>query len=489
MTPGTTPTTVVMTEARGRRWRSEIPVRTRITTLVALLTATAMATAGLIVYGLESERIEQAVEDQVDQEIAEFRELSTGVDPETGRPFTGVAPLLELFLTRNVPDDDEMLVAYVGEQPQDRTRNRYGEEVLADQEYQAAVADLADEGGTAAVDSDRFGEVWVTVVPVRNRDTRGALAIVSFLDDEHSELVRTMRTYAVVAMLSLGLIVLVAASQSGRLLAPLRTLRETANEITATDLSRRIPEKGHDDITALTRTTNDMLDRLEKAFTDQRRFLDDAGHELKTPLTVMRGHLELLDKDDPHDVEETRALLLDEVDRMSRLVVDLILLAKSRRPDFLRPGPVSLERVTHTMLAKARGLGERDWQLDGAAEAVVPLDEQRITQAVLQLAGNAVKHTGEDDVVALGSSYDEGTVRIWVRDTGDGVPEEDRVHIFERFGRSKVRPGDEGFGLGLSIVAAIVEAHGGTVHVEPAEPRGSRFVITLSEREAAWHAS
>jgi signal transduction histidine kinase len=100
-----------------------------------------------------------------------------------------------------------------------------------------------------------------------------------------------------------------------------------------------------------------------------------------------------------------------------------------------------------------------------------------------------VKHTGESDVVAVGSSYDEGTVRIWVRDTGDGVPEEDREHIFQRFGRSTVRPGDEGFGLGLSIVTAIAEAHGGTVHVEPAEPRGSRFVITLPEKEAAWHAS
>ena len=86
-----------------------------------------------------------------------------------------------------------------------------------------------------------------------------------------------------------------AAWQSGRLLAPLRTLRETADEITETDLSRRLPVTGNDDITALTRTVNGMLDRLEAAFVGQRQFLDDAGHELKTPLTVLRGHLELLD--------------------------------------------------------------------------------------------------------------------------------------------------------------------------------------------------
>ena len=136
-----------------------------------------------------------------------------------------------------------------------------------------------------------------------------------------------------------------------------------------------------------------MLARLEAAFVGQRQFLDDVGHELKTPLTVLRGHLELLDHEDPAEVAQTRALLLDEIDRMSRLVGDLILLAKSGRPDFLAPQPVSLERLTHTLLAKARGLADRAWRLDGAGEAIAAMDEQRITQAVLALADNAVKHT------------------------------------------------------------------------------------------------
>ena len=111
-----------------------------------------------------------------------------------------------------------------------------------------------------------------------------------------------MRTYTIVALLALFTITALAAWQSGRLLAPLRTLRETAEEISETDLSRRLPETGNDDITALTRTFNGMLDRLEQAFVGQRQFLDDVGHELKTPLTVLRGHLELLDADDPAEV-------------------------------------------------------------------------------------------------------------------------------------------------------------------------------------------
>ena len=163
-----------------------------------------------------------------------------------------------------------------------------------------------------------------------------------------------------------------------------------------------------------------MLDRLEAAFVGQRQFLDDAGHERNTPLTVLRGHLELLDTGSPKEVAETRNLLLDEVDRMSRLVGDLILLAKSDRPDFVTTRPVDLAALTADVLAKARGLAERTWSLDGTAEATVSLDEQRITQALLQLCDNAVKHTRTGDDIALGSSYDAEAVRVWVREPGPG---------------------------------------------------------------------
>jgi signal transduction histidine kinase len=297
-----------------------------------------------------------------------------------------------------------------------------------------------------------------------------------------------MRTYAIVAALALVLVTAMAAWVSGRLLAPLRTLRETADDISETDLARRLPVTGNDDITALTRTFNGMLDRLEAAFVGQRRFLDDASHELKTPLTVLRGHLELLDPDDPAEIAATRELLLDETDRMSRLVGDLILLAKSDRPDFLRPREVDLGTLTRDLVTKARGLGDREWLLDGAADRKLVADEQRLTQAVLQLAANAVKHTHDGDPIGIGSSYAGGVVRLWVRDTGPGVPPEDRQRIFERFGRSAVPPGDEGFGLGLSIVGAIARAHGGGVTVEDAEPRGARFVIVLPE-EDEWPGS
>ena len=125
---------------------------------------------------------------------------------------------------------------------------------------------------------------------------------------------------------------------------------------------------------------------------------------------------------------------------MSRLVGDLILLAKSGRPDFLAPQPVSLERLTHTLLAKARGLADRDWRLDEAGEAIVAMDEQRITQAVLA-AGRQRRqaHATPATRSRSGRRTTADRVRLWVRDTGAGVPAEDRERIFERFGRSDVR--------------------------------------------------
>lgn len=445
-----------------------------------------MAGAGTLVYTLESRRIDDQVREQVEQEVSEFRTLQReGVDPETGKRFNNVNRLLEVFLTRNVPDDDEMIVRYAGNKAEARTANRFGREILNDPRYLDVIPGLLKTGGSTRFESTNNGQISVTVVQVRNDSSEGALTMIHFLDEEHAEINRTMRTYALVALLSLVFITLLARWQAGRLLAPLRHLRETAEDVTTHDLSVRIPESGNDDITALTRTFNGMLDRLETGFTSQRQFLDDAGHELRTPLTVLRGHLELVDAHDPADVEETRALLLDELDRMSRLVGDMLLLAKSSRPDFVTHGPVALDLLVQGVLTKATVLADRDWVDDGAPTLDLAADEQRLTQALLQLADNAVKHTGVGDLIAIGAAADDREVQLWVRDSGPGVPVADRERIFGRFERSHVPEGDEGFGLGLSIVRAVAEAHGGRVAVED----GARFVITIPREDQPWLGS
>jgi two-component system OmpR family sensor kinase len=479
-----------MTTEPGAARLSGVSVRTRLITAVAALTGLALASAGVFVYTYEAGRIEEAVTTQVDQEVEEFRTLrAEGNDPATGRPFTSVESLITLFLSRNVPDDDEALIGFWDGRARLQSESPHAG-FARSAELSDVVVRRLDSGGTERFES-RYGEVIVTVVPVTNSATTGALVVVNFMRDEYGELNQTITTYAVVSVLLLLLITGAAAWQAGRLLSPLRTLRETAEEISETDLSRRIPETGNDDITALTRTFNQMLGRLDAAFRGQRQFLDDAGHELNTPLTVLQGHLELLDSGDPAEVEATRALLLDEVDRMSRLVGELIMLAKTDRPDYYRFDAVEPTPYVETLLEKCRALGPRRWVVDGSGGQVVHLDEQRLTQAMLQLAQNAVKHTDDGEEIGLGALVDERGARLWVRDTGCGVADEDKSHIFDRFSRARVREDDDGFGLGLSIVAAIARAHGGTVRVDDAPGRGAVFTLVLPHRrkDDPWPAS
>jgi signal transduction histidine kinase len=453
----------------------------RITVTLALLAAVGLTTAGAVVYLLESSRLQRDVTREVEREQQEFLTLLDAGDPSTGEPFADVGALLKTFLAFQGSRDHEMLVAYQDGRPLERSPSERGSAPLRDPAVVASLTRLSRDGGTQRLTTESLGEVWVSALPVSiaGSDDQGALVVISFLDDEYADLNSTMRTYAAVSLVTLALITGLAAWQSGRLLAPLRVLKATTEEITASDLSRRLPVSGNDDLTALTETVNGMLDRLETSFAEQQRFLDDAGHELRTPLTILAGHLELLDTGDAEDVARTRHLLSDEVGRMARLVDDLITLAKTRRPDFLQVETVDVDELTERVLAKARGLGERSWRLDAVATTHAHLDPHRVTQALLQLAENAVKHTDPGTVIALGSAVDADGVRLWVRDEGDGVPEDRRSLIFERFGRGPTRPGDDGFGLGLSLVAAIAEAHGGTVRVTSARGPGAVFTLHL----------
>jgi two-component system, OmpR family, sensor kinase len=225
-----------------------------------------------------------------------------------------------------------------------------------------------------------------------------------------------------------------------------------------------------------------MLGRLERAFDTQRQFLDDANHELRAPLTVIRGHVELLDLlPDAAERQETIELIVGEIERMNRIVDELLLLARSERPGFLDVAPVDLAELTMEVHRKAEVLCDRTWLLEASASAVIDADAQRLTQAMVQFADNACKHTPPGTTVRIGSALSNGDVVLWVHDDGPGVPADESSRIFQRFvkGSSTAR----GSGLGLSIVAAIAEAHGGRARLAPAE-RGARFEIVLPREES-----
>jgi signal transduction histidine kinase len=315
---------------------------------------------------------------------------------------------------------------------------------------------------------------------VRGADaTRGVFVVAASLSSERAQVEDAVRLAALVLLSVLLIASALAWVVAGRVLAPLRLLAGTARSIGESDLTQRIPVSGRDEIADLARTFNAMLDRLEAAFGTQRAFVSDASHELRTPITIVRGHLELLGED-PDERRETIALVMDELDRMSRFVDDLLLLARADRDDFLRLAGVELGALTDELYDKAVALGQRDWRLEGRGEALLHADRQRLTQAVMGLAQNAVQHTAPGDAIWLGSDTGRREIRLWVRDSGPGVAPEDQGRIFERFARASAsRRRSEGAGLGLAIVRAIAAAHGGRVALSSRPGAGATFTLVL----------
>jgi two-component system, OmpR family, sensor kinase len=211
----------------------------------------------------------------------------------------------------------------------------------------------------------------------------------------------------------------------------------------------------------------------------QREFVKDASHKLRDLITICRGHLELL-QDDPSLGHRTISLVLEELDRMGRMVDGMQLLAEADQPGFLRPEPTDLELLTHELIAKASALAARRWMLDHAADGSIIADPHCLTEAVLALAQNAVNHTSADDAIAIGTAMSEVEWRVWVRDTGSGISDSDQERIFNHFARGiDAHRRYPGGGLGLAIVKAIAEAHDGRVEVESRLGEGSTFMMVL----------
>ena len=219
----------------------------------------------------------------------------------------------------------------------------------------------------------------------------------------------------------------------------------------------------------------------------ERQFIQDASHELRTPITVALGHAELVERAsrEPELAEDAR-VVVDELQRLRRLADRLLLLATSEDPDFLSWSPVRVEQLLAAVLQRWSPI-DRRWRLDPAEAATVVGDADRLELALDALVENAVKHTGPGDEIRLGASRRDGQVAIVVADSGTGMPAEHLDGIFERFARlDQSRTRDRGgVGLGLAIVKAIVQAHHGALGVRSSPGAGSVFQLLLPLQPAA----
>jgi signal transduction histidine kinase len=423
--------------------------------------------------------LSEEVDQRLNQEAQELYLLADrAIDPISGESYSSARDILELYIRRSVPDSLESLFVMVNGEVLERSSGRDLPRLDRDAEFIEFIASKQE----AELGDYQSGEnlVRYIIVPVAGSSDTGHLVAAIFLDQEQQKVDALLTQLALLMLIALLSAAAAGWFVAGRILRPLRQLREITRRVKDGTTEERITGfNPNQEIGAIASDFNSMLDRTASAFASQRRFVDDAGHELKTPLTIVRGHLDLI-KLDPTESTSSIAIVEDEVLRMTRIVQDLQTLTKSSQAAFIQASPVEPSEIVDEVFVKTSPLAERDWSIEAQELGVLPLDRQRMVQALLQLVDNAIKHTSIGDAIAIGCRSTGNSIELYVGDSGPGVPEESRVLVQERFARGAWTSQDtEGSGLGLAIVEAIAKGHNGELFIRDSVLGGAEVGIKL----------
>jgi two-component system OmpR family sensor kinase len=365
-----------------------------------------------------------------------------------------------------------------GESSADESSEAHLAEALLVPRIGYTVQRVPDSGPT------RILERWVSIGSTRV--LVGAGEPLSIVDRAQSGVART---FVLAGAITLTLALLISYFAGARVSAPLRRMASVATRVDAGELEPRMDETpGQGEVTVLAEAFNNMLDRLTGELKGQREFIADASHELRTPITVIGGQIEVLAAEpDPtaEDVRRAAAHVQREITRISRLVDDLLLLAQAEHGDFLRPERIELTTFVEQLWDGISLTAERNFELGPVPDGTLFADPDRVAQALRNLAGNAIRETA-DAAGLVRLEVDEvapGRLRFAVIDDGPGIPVAERERVFERFHRTDPARSRAagGAGLGLAIVRAIADAHHGEVHAT--DPRnggtGARVELLL----------
>jgi signal transduction histidine kinase len=367
------------------------------------------------------------------------------------------------------PDDGETASQQVRE-------NALGAALLSDPPG-LTTREVADVGKV------RIDQRLVKLGPLRLRAGAGEpLAIVERA--QHS----VAQSFVIAGALALALALLASYLAGASVSLPLRRMAKVAARVDDGDLHPRmdIPPSAGSEVRILAESFNHMLDRLADAFAAQRDFIADASHELRTPLTVIAGQLEVLaaqDRPTPEEVSRVQRVVSAEVARTSRLVDDMLLLARSEQRDFVRLQEIDLAPFVEDLWSAIEVTGTRRFELGDVPEGKLSADPDRLAQSLRNLIRNAIEHTAEPDgLVRLEVEARRGkSVSFTVIDDGPGIPPAERERVFERFHRTDPARArvSGGAGLGLPIARAIAEAHGGTVVILHRREHGAAVRVEL----------
>ncbi len=328
--------------------------------------------------------------------------------------------------------------------------------------------------------------VEVVAAPIRSQGvTVGTYVAASDLTSFASE-----RTRVVELSLAEAAVALLVGAASAffllrRLLRTVGRITRAAEQIGNGALEQRLQYQGtSDEVGELAHTFDAMLDHLEAAMQAQRRLLSDVSHQLRTPLTVVRGHLEVLARTgshDPAEVRETTDLVIDELDHMARLIERLLMLGRAMEPDLLVLAPFALRDFLVSIRDSVGVLAPQRLLLGAVPELTLVGDREQLRGAIINLVDNAVHATSAGNVIELSACVDpvSGGVRLLVEDSGPGIPGSEREAALRRFARPGARA-EGGSGLGLAIAKAVALAHGGSISIDQSPTlRGARVALVL----------
>jgi|GEM_PF-305769 len=368
---------------------------------------------------------------------------------------------------------------------------------IQNEQIRLPVASLLPEVATTDIKETRF-QMFSSLLVDANGQELGILQAAQSLlalDEVQDGMVDVLEQGIAVA---LAVAIVVGLWLAGRLLRPIARITETARQIgSSQDLSQRLGltrvKPKQDEVGKLTVTFNTMLERLEAAFKTQQQFVADASHELKTPLTAILGHANLLrrrGKTNPELLEETTAAIIQQAERLHRLTLSLLELAQADEKRVLARQELSLNELVHEVVKEVTPLAQtKAIQLSFSSPKEIPLfvagDRDKLKQVVLNLIDNALKFTSQGGQVGVSTRLElkdqKEVIVMEVADSGCGIAATHLPHIFERFYRAEIsrNRGSGGSGLGLAIVQEVIRQHGGEIEVQSQAGQGSVFRVYL----------
>jgi heavy metal sensor kinase len=440
-------------------------LRWRLTLWLSVILVAVLVIAGVVIHAILQNHLYGEVEDHLQLHTAEAQSILAGTDPgpEEYNAACSCVPSLDDFGTpgiyiRLIDEDGQVL----------GTSDNLGERDLPVSPFLLETV-FAGEAGLDTIVTEDGTRVRVmgSSLPI----VSGALLLEVGQSLQHVDAAMNQVRWALLGsiLVALALAIVSGGVLIRRALSTVSSIAETAQRIeSSSDLSQRVAYEGPmDEVGQLATTFDHMIDHLERAFASHKHFIADASHDLRSPLTVLQGNLDLLKRNmSDEDRKESLRAMEAETQKMSRIVDDLLLLADVESGQIERLESVPLKEVLLEGYERGRQLsGGRNIVMGRQEDVAVPGDALRLKRLLCNLVDNAVRYTPEDSTITLSLFRDNGWARLEVADDGPGIGPEHLPHVFERFymadkSRSRAAGGN---GLGLAIVKAIAEQHGGTV--------------------------